>query len=106
MGAFVRNSIGFKQLAVIINPTDNTVSGSVIKSGRPAITRASMKNIFLTPFGVMPIDIYLANSLFRWRIKPKVLENTFAIPMTASSTHKAPIIILYPFTISSLSLLS
>ena len=38
-------------------------------------------------------------SLFLCLINPSVLENTLAIPMKASSTHSAPIISLYPFSI-------
>ena len=32
--------------------------------GLPAITKASIQNIFRIPFGVIPTDIYIANSLF------------------------------------------
>ena len=86
--------------------TNTAVTGSVIKTGRPAMTRASIQNIFRIPSGVMPMDIYLANSLFLCRTNPSVLENTLAIPIRASRTHSAPTTSLYPFSMASLSIFS
>ena len=81
---------------MIINATTATVIGRVTRSGRPAITSASMKNIFCILCGVIPTDAYLANSLLLWRRNPSVLENTLAMPMAASSTQNAPKITIMP----------
>ena len=46
-----------------MSPTAAMTIGKLIKIGRPAITSASVQNIFFSSFGVSPTDIYLANSL-------------------------------------------
>ena len=61
-----------------------------MKIGLPAITKASIKNIFFILAGVKPMDKYWANSRFLCRKNPNVLENTFAIPITASKPQKEP----------------
>lgn len=84
--------------AVIINHTNTTVIGNVIRTGRPATpTRASIQNIFRIPSWRHANGHISRKFSFPLRINPNVLENTLAIPMKASSTHNAPIISLYPF---------
>ena len=64
MGATAKKFHWIQVACVIISHTNTTVIGNVIRTGRPAITMASIQNIFRIPSGVMPMDIYLAKFSF------------------------------------------